>query len=53
MTSTPGQVRKNFFDKFAKVSTKPHYNTRLLAKECFFVKFRSPVKKKKREKVFN
>ena len=29
----------NNLDKFAKISTKHHYNTRLLAKKCFSVKF--------------
>ena len=30
---------KNLLDKFAKISTKDHYNTRLSAKKCFSVKF--------------
>ena len=30
---------KSGLDKFAKNNTKHHYNTRLSAKECFYVKF--------------
>ena len=30
---------KSLLDKFAKINTKHHYNTRLSTKECFSVKF--------------
>ena len=37
---------KSLLDKFAKISTKHHYNTRLSAKECFSVKFSRTEKTK-------
>ena len=38
---------KSLLDKFAKINTKHHYNTRLSAKECFSVKFSRTEKMKK------
>ena len=38
---------KGLLDKFAKINTKHHYNTRLSAKECFSVKFSRTEKMKK------
>ena len=38
------------FNKFAKISTKHHYNTRLSAKECFSVNF---SRTEKSEKIFH
>ena len=38
---------KCLLDKFAKINTKHHYNTRLSAKECFSVKFSRTEKMKK------
>lgn len=38
---------KSLLDKFAKINTKHHYNTRLSAKECFSVKFSRTEKIKK------
>ena len=35
------------FNKFAKISTKHHYNTRLSAKECFSVNFSRTEKSEK------
>ena len=38
---------KSLLDKFAKINTKHHYNTRLSAKECFSVKFSRTEEMKK------
>ena len=38
---------KSLLDKFAKINTEHHYNTRLSAKECFSVKFSRTEKMKK------
>ena len=38
---------KSLLDKFTKISTTHHYNTRLSAKECFSVKFSRTEKMKK------
>ena len=38
---------KSLLDKFAKINTKHHYNTRLSTKECFPVKFSRTEKMKK------
>ena len=40
---------KSLLDKFGKINTKHHYNTRLSAKECFSVKF---SRTEKNEKIF-
>ena len=38
---------KSLLDKFAKINTKHHYNTRLSTKECFSLKFSRAEKMKK------
>ena len=38
---------KSLLDKFVKINTKHHYDTRLSAKECFSVKFSRTEKMKK------
>ena len=38
---------KSLLNKFAKISTKYHYNTRLSAKECLSVNFSRTEKMKK------
>ena len=38
---------KSVLDKFAKINTEHHYNTRLSVKECFSVKFSRTEKMKK------
>ena len=38
---------KSLLSKFAKISTKDHYNKRLFAKECFSFKFYRTGKMKK------
>ena len=38
---------KSLLDKFVKINTKHHYNTRLSAKEYFYVKFSGTEKMKK------
>ena len=40
---------RELLDKFAKINTEHHYNTRLSAKECFSVKF---SRTDKNEKIF-